>query len=86
MNAKKGWRPTLRVRRQRLGHATAQETLDTYSHLFPGTEDRTRDAIDHAFDAANDESGGTPKDAAAEEWPSPNNASRSAYQCESKSA
>lgn len=30
----------------RLGHATAAETLDTYSHLWPDSEDRTRDAVD----------------------------------------
>jgi integrase len=30
----------------RLGHATAAETLDTYSHLWPDSEDRTREAID----------------------------------------
>lgn len=30
----------------RLGHATAAETLDTYAHLWPDSEDRTRDAID----------------------------------------
>ncbi len=30
----------------RLGHASAAETLDTYSHLWPDSEDRTRDAVD----------------------------------------
>jgi hypothetical protein len=30
----------------RLGHATAAETLDTYSHLWPDSDDRTRQAID----------------------------------------
>jgi integrase len=29
----------------RLGHASAVETLDTYSHLWPDSDDRTRDAI-----------------------------------------
>jgi integrase len=35
----------------RLGHATAAETLDTYAHLWPDSEDRTRQAIDlqHRF-------------------------------------
>ncbi|HPU12173.1 MAG TPA: tyrosine-type recombinase/integrase [Aeromicrobium sp.] len=33
----------------RLGHATAAETLDTYSHLWPDSADRTREAIDAAF-------------------------------------
>ena len=31
---------------RRLGHATAAETLDTYSRLWPDSDDRTRDAID----------------------------------------
>jgi integrase len=30
----------------RLGHASASETLDTYSHLWPDSEDRTRRAVD----------------------------------------
>jgi hypothetical protein len=30
----------------RLGHASAAETLDTYSHLWPDSEDRTREAVD----------------------------------------
>jgi integrase len=30
----------------RLGHKTAKETLDTYSHLWPDSEDRTRAAVD----------------------------------------
>jgi integrase len=30
----------------RLGHATAAETLDTYSHVWPDSDDRTREAID----------------------------------------
>lgn len=33
----------------RLGHASAVETLDTYSHLWPDSDDRTRDAIDSAL-------------------------------------
>lgn len=33
----------------RLGHANASETLDTYSHLWPDHEDRTRDAVDGVF-------------------------------------
>jgi integrase len=31
-----------------LGHATAAETLDTYSHLWPADEERTRSAVDAA--------------------------------------
>jgi integrase len=33
----------------RLGHASAAETLDTYSHLWPDSDDRTREAVDQAF-------------------------------------
>lgn len=31
---------------RRLGHASATETLDVYSHLWPDSEDRTREAVD----------------------------------------
>jgi integrase len=31
-----------------LGHASASETLNTYTHLWPTDEDRTRAAIEHA--------------------------------------
>jgi integrase len=34
------------VVQSRLGHATAAETLNTYSHLWPDSEDRTRAAVD----------------------------------------
>jgi integrase len=33
----------------RLGHASAIETLDTYGHMWPESEDRTRQAVDVAF-------------------------------------
>ena len=33
----------------RLGHASAVETLDTYGHLWPDSEDRTRKAVEKAF-------------------------------------
>jgi integrase len=36
----------------RLGHATAAETLDTYSHLWPDSEDRTRE-VDSVLGAAD---------------------------------
>lgn len=36
----------------RLGHASASETLDTYSHLWPDSDDRTRDAIDSVLGRA----------------------------------
>jgi integrase len=37
---------SVKLVQKRLGHATAGETLDTYSHLWPDSEDRTREAID----------------------------------------
>ncbi len=37
---------SVKVVQSRLGHATAAETLDTYSHLWPDSEDRTRDAVE----------------------------------------
>jgi integrase len=37
----------------RLGHATAAETLDRYSHLWPDSEDRTREAVDSVLGAAD---------------------------------
>lgn len=39
----------------RLGHASAAETLDTYSHLWPDSDDRTREAVDHILGAAGTE-------------------------------
>jgi integrase len=40
---------SVKVVQTRLGHASAKTTLDTYGHLFPDEEDRTRDAVDAAF-------------------------------------
>lgn len=38
----------------RLGHATAAETLDTYAHLWPDSQDRTRAAVDSVLSAPAD--------------------------------
>jgi len=38
----------------RLGHASASETLDTYSHLWPDSDDKTREAIDLAWEMATE--------------------------------
>ena len=35
----------------RLGHKSAEETLNTYSHLWPDSDDRSRDAVDAALGA-----------------------------------
>jgi integrase len=45
---------SVKVVQMRLGHATAAETLDTYSHLWPDSEDRTRDAVDAVLGAPAD--------------------------------
>ena len=37
---------SVRTVQDRLGHASATETLDTYSHLWPDSDDRTREAVD----------------------------------------
>jgi integrase len=37
---------------RRLGHKSAVETLDTYSHLWPDSEDRTREAVDQVLGPA----------------------------------
>ncbi|MGZ4664070.1 MAG: integrase [Frankiaceae bacterium] len=47
MLIEKGQNP--KVIQARLGHASIEETFDTYGHLFPADEDRTRQAIDDAF-------------------------------------
>ena len=31
---------------RRLGHQSAMETLDTYGHLWPDSDDETRNAVD----------------------------------------
>jgi integrase len=46
---------SIKVVQARLGHASASETLDTYSHLWPDSEDRTRAAVDDVL-------GGIPAD------------------------
>lgn len=38
----------------RLGHASAVETLDTYSHRWPDSDDLTREAIDAVLGALAD--------------------------------
>ena len=40
--------------RDQLGFASAVETLDTYNHLWPDSDDRTRDAIDSVLGFAAD--------------------------------
>lgn len=43
---------SVKVVQARLGHSTAAETLDTYSHLWPDSEDQTRSAVDEVLGAA----------------------------------
>jgi integrase len=42
---------SVKVVQARLGHASAAETLDTYSHLWPDSEEQTRSAITEEFTA-----------------------------------
>lgn len=37
---------SVKVVQARLGHKSAQETLDTYAHLWPDSDERTREAVD----------------------------------------
>jgi integrase len=43
---------SIKVVQKRLGHKSAVETLDTYSHLWPDSEDRTREAVDEVLGRA----------------------------------
>jgi integrase len=45
---------SVKVVQARLGHASAAETLDTYSHLWTDSEDRTRVAVDSVWRALAD--------------------------------
>ncbi len=40
---------SVKVVQSRLGHASAAETLETYSHLWPDSDDRTRDAVEQGL-------------------------------------
>jgi integrase len=46
-----------KVIQARLGHATISETMDTYGHLFPESEDLGRGVIDAALSSAETEQG-----------------------------
>ena len=46
-----------KVIQARLGHATISETMDTYGHLFPDSEDLGRGATDSALFGAREEQG-----------------------------
>ncbi len=45
---------SVKVVQARLGHKNAEETLNTYSHLWPDSDDRTRDAVEAVLGAAAD--------------------------------
>lgn len=36
-----------------MGHKNATETLHTYSHLWPSSDDKTRQVMDRAFAAVD---------------------------------
>lgn len=43
---------SVKVVQERLGHASATETLDTYSHLWPSSDERTRTVVERAWNDA----------------------------------
>lgn len=43
---------SVKVVQERLGHASATETLDTYSHLWPSSDERTRTVVERAWSDA----------------------------------
>ena len=45
---------SVKVVQARLGHSSATETLDTYSHMWPDSEDLTRAAVDEVLGATAD--------------------------------
>lgn len=45
---------SVKVVQKRLGHSSAAVTLDTYAHLWPDSDDRTRDAVEAALNADAD--------------------------------
>lgn len=47
---------SVKVVQERLGHASATETLDTYSHLWPSSDERTRTVVERAWNGAPAES------------------------------
>jgi len=44
---------SVKVVQAQLGHATAAQTLDTYSHLWPDSDDRTWVAVDSVLGASS---------------------------------
>jgi len=44
---------SVKVVQDRLGHKSPTETLETYSHLWPDSDDRTREAIDSVLGVAS---------------------------------
>lgn len=42
---------SVKVVQERLGHSSAVETLDTYSHLWPSSDERTRSVVESAWTA-----------------------------------
>ncbi len=51
----------------RLGHASATETLNTYAHLWPDSEDRTREAVDSVLRTSCGQSPADQAEAAGQE-------------------
>ncbi|MBB3041139.1 tyrosine-type recombinase/integrase [Nocardioides soli] len=47
---------SVKVVQNRLGHGAGKETLDTYSHMWPDSDDQTREAVDEVFGRARADS------------------------------
>jgi integrase len=50
---------SLTALQERMGHGSIKVTSDTYGHLLPEEDDRTRTAIDNAFATDHDDAAGT---------------------------
>ena len=46
---------SIKTVQERLGHSSAVTTLNTYSHLWPDSDDRTRAAVDDVLRTAADQ-------------------------------
>ena len=53
-------RKSVKAVQARIGHASAAETLDTYSHLWPDSDDKTREAVDAYLGSPSQAQDGTP--------------------------
>lgn len=48
-SANRSWLNSVKAVQRALGHASAATTLNLYAHMWPGDDDRIRQAVDRAF-------------------------------------